>query len=65
MSINLRANDGDGRSDPGLDDLFCGISEIISVSLVVALVNGRVESVGPVDLYVYQTRAEWSISAPC
>jgi hypothetical protein len=49
--------DNDERSDSGFDDLLCDIPEPVLVGLVVALVNGKVESVGTVDLYVYQARA--------
>lgn len=55
--------DNDERSDSGFDDLLCDVPEPVLVGLVVALVNGKVESVGTVDLYVYQARAANARSA--
>ena len=42
------------RSDSSFYDLLCDIPETALVGLVVAFVNRKVESVGPVDLDVYQ-----------
>jgi len=47
----------DERGDSGFDDLLCNILEAVLVRLVVAFVNRKVESVGAVDLDVYQARA--------
>ena len=47
----------DGRGDSGFDDLLCNILETVLVCLVVAFVNGEIESVGTVNLDIYQTRA--------
>ena len=62
MSVSITYSEtgehgSDGRSDSGFDDLLCDIPETVLVGLVVALVNGKVEPVGPVDLDVYQARA--------
>jgi len=50
-------NGSDERSNSGFDNLLRDIPETVLVGLVVALVNGKVEPVGPVDLDVYQARA--------
>ena len=53
----------DERSDSGFDNLLCDIPETGPVGLVVAFVNGKVKSIGTVDLDVYQAGAVTSRSA--
>lgn len=53
-------NGNDERSDSGFDNLLCDIPETVLVGLVVAVINGKIEPVGPVDLDVYQA---WAINA--
>ena len=50
-------NGNDERSDSGFDDPLRDIPETTLVGLVVALVNRKIESVGTVDLDVYQAGA--------
>jgi len=57
MTIRAGEEDDDERSDSGFNDLLCDIPETVLVGLVVAFVNGKVESIGTVDLDVYQARA--------
>jgi len=57
MSIRTGKGYNDERSDSGFDDSLCDIPEAVLVGLVVAFVNGKVKSVGTVDLDVYQARA--------
>jgi len=57
----------DERGDPGFDDLLCNFLETVLVRLVVPFVNRKVESIGTIDLDVYQARAvnvQQSISVP-
>ena len=56
--------DNDERSDSSFDDLLRDILETILVGLVVAIVNGKVEPVGTVNLDVYQAGAVNGRSAP-
>ena len=57
MTIKMAGNGNDERSDPGFDDLLRDILKAVLVGLVVAFVNGKVESIGTVDLDVYQAGA--------
>lgn len=50
---STKAGDDDERGDSGLDDLLCDVPETILVGPVIASVDGKIESVSPVDLNVY------------
>lgn len=56
VKLNMDEDENRERSDSSFYDLLCDIPETILVGLVVAFVNGKVESVGPIYLDVYQAR---------